>query len=305
MQENFDRTLDELELRADPFALCQLDGECTLGLGRAAQATLHYVLDGAGEVRLRGQRALGVGRGWLVLVPACEWHSLRSIGHRGGGLPTCEPVELHLAHHRQQGEGAGGMVVLCGSVSIGMRGTHGLVDLLREPMVLDLAGMPAAAQAMDQVLDELCHPGVGSRAMIRALLLQCLIALLRRRIMAGDPGMNWLAALGAPRLWSALQAMLEAPGAEHSVESLAAVAGMSRSRFAAQFSEAYGAGPMELLRELRLARAARLLLDGREPVKRIADLVGFRSRSAFSRAFTARMGVAPQAFRAARVAEEA
>ncbi|TDK49880.1 AraC family transcriptional regulator [Antarcticimicrobium luteum] len=300
MQENFERTLDELELRADPFALCQLDGECTLGLGRMAQATLHYVLDGGGEVRLRGQRALAVGRGWLVLVPACEWHSLRSLGHRGGGLPSCEPAELQLAHHRQQGEGGGGMAVLCGAVSIGMRGTHGLVDLLREPMVLDLTETPAAARAMDQILLELGTPDVGGRAMIRALLLQCLIALFRQRITAADPGLNWLAALGAPRLWSALQAMLEAPGADHSVESLAAVAAMSRSRFAAQFSEAYGAGPMELLRELRLARAARLLLDGREPVKRVADLVGFRSRSAFSRAFTARMGSSPQAFRLAR-----
>jgi transcriptional regulator GlxA family with amidase domain len=46
-----------------------------------------------------------------------------------------------------------------------------------------------------------------------------------------------------------------------------------------------------------LARAAQLLVDQRVPVKRVAQMVGFASRSAFSRAFVEVWGQSPRAFR--------
>ena len=72
---------------------------------------------------------------------------------------------------------------------------------------------------------------------------------------------------------------------------------MSRSAFAARFAGVYGNGPMELLRDLRVQRAAAMLSRSDLPVKRIAQLVGFQSRSAFSRTFTAATGVPPHRYR--------
>ena len=43
-----DRVLTELDIEADSFAICALEGACSLGLGRAPGATLHYVLAEAG-----------------------------------------------------------------------------------------------------------------------------------------------------------------------------------------------------------------------------------------------------------------
>jgi len=80
----------------------------------------------------------------------------------------------------------------------------------------------------------------------------------------------------------------------------AAAAGMSRSRFAERFRQVCGRAPMAFLRELRMARAAHLLAGGRIPVKRIAQDVGFESRSAFSRAFAGAWGQSPRAFRRER-----
>jgi transcriptional regulator GlxA family with amidase domain len=54
---------------------------------------------------------------------------------------------------------------------------------------------------------------------------------------------------------------------------------------------------MELLRELRVHRAASWLTQSDLPVKRVAELVGFQSRSAFSRTFVSATGHSPRQFR--------
>jgi len=292
-----DRILDALEISANPFAICALEGVCSMGLGRNPRATLHYVLGGQGVLSVQGRAPLELAPGRLVLVPASRTHSL---AHRGGGpvgMPACRPAGLALEEHVARGEGTGVMVVLCSTISIGLRGTHGLVDLLRAPLCLDVSASPVAAQAMAALVAEMGSDRAGQRAMVRALLLQCLIEMLRDRLEAGDPGVTWLAALADPGLWRGLAAMLEAPGSPHTLDSLAAAAGMSRSRFAARFQAAYGQGAMTLLRDLRLARAAQMLAERRAPVEQVARAVGFRSRSAFTRAFVAMWGETPRAFR--------
>jgi len=292
-----DRILSELDIRAEPFAVCALEGACSLGLGRTPGATLHYVLGGRGRVTVQSAPPLALAPGRLVLVPASRRHSLTNEGGAQIGLPACEPAGLDLERHIAMGRGSGNMVVLCSRISLGLRDTHGLIDLLRAPLSMDVAGSQIAAGAMHALMGEMTRPRCGRRAMIRVLLLQCMIELLRERLEARDPSVTWLNALADPGLLLALRAMLDDPGAAHSLESLAGAAGMSRTRFAARFQSAYGHAPMTFLRSLRLARAAQLLAETREPVQRIAERVGFRSRSAFTRAFAEDRGVSPRGFR--------
>jgi transcriptional regulator GlxA family with amidase domain len=54
---------------------------------------------------------------------------------------------------------------------------------------------------------------------------------------------------------------------------------------------------MKLLRDLRMNLASSLLEQSELPVERIAELVGFRSRSAFTRTFESVTGKSPHAFR--------
>jgi len=301
---SFEHVFNEMEIEADPFALCELQGRCTLGLGSQAGATLHYILAGKGELIFDNKPPIEITRGTLVLVPTHLSHSLRSFGDSGHPLPNCHPAELDLAHHlNEESTAAGKLLAVCSNVKVGLRGAVGLVDLIREPIVELVEAKGAIAVSVDQLLKELSAPITGSRAMIRAILLQCMIHLLRRRLEERDPALNWMAALIDPSLWASLRRMLESPGHPHTVESLADVAGMSRSAFAARFSKAYGSGPMELLRELRMHLAASLLAESDLPVKRIAELSGFQSRSAFTRTFISATGLSPQDFRAKRTRE--
>ena len=297
IEPGHDRILSALDIRAEPFAICALEGACSLGLGRVPGATLHYVLGGQGDLHLPGHAPVVLAPGRLVLVPAAMRHSLCNAGGGQVGVPACRPAGLDLEEHVARGEAGGNMVVLCATISLSLHRTHGLIDLLRAPLSLDVTGAPVAAQAMSALLAEMGTERAGGRAMVRALLLQCLIEMLRQRLEARDPGVTWLAALADPGLWRSLRMMLDDPGADHTLEGLAQAAGMSRSRFAGRFEAACGCGAMAFLRALRLARAAQMLSERRLPVDQVARAVGFRSRSAFTRAFVAMWGETPRAVR--------
>lgn len=299
---SFDHIFDELEISTDPFALCELRGACDLGLGGDTTVTLHYILSGEGQISIRGRPPLRVARGNLVLIPALQSHALHSFGQTTDPIPDCKPAALNLAHvlekspdiQHEQSQ----LTALCSHVNVGLRGAEDIISLIREPLVENVFTNSAIKPLLDGLLDEISNPRLGSRAMIRTILTQCMIDLLRQRIMVQDESMGWMAALKDQSVWNALRAMLDSPGDAHTVDSLASTVGMSRSAFAKRFSDSYGSGPMELLRELRMKMAGSLLRDSDLPVKRIAEIVGFTSRSAFSRMFEIKTGQNPREFRA-------
>jgi AraC-like DNA-binding protein len=296
----YEHIFNELDVTAEPFALCELRGQCALALQGQSSATLHYVIEGNGEIVVHNSPPIKIGPGTLVLVPTLRSHTLRSFGNVDRPIPECHPAELGLARHfcETDNPSARGMLVaICSEVSIGLRGTGGLINLVREPLAEVVTSDAGMLGTLERLLRELSSPGLGSKAMIRALLLQCIIHLLRNRLSARDPAVTWMSVLVDEKLWGSLKQMLESPGQPHSVESLARTAGMSRSNFATRFSRAFGNGPMSLLRKLRIQMAARLLTQSQLPVKRIAELVGFDSRSAFSRTFADNTGLPPQRFR--------
>ena len=135
---------------------------------------------------------------------------------------------------------------------------------------------------------------------------QCLIILLRQHLVGGSAGTSpLLMALQEPRLARAVLAILEQPGASYTVESLASLAGMSRTSFADRFSQIFDQTPMDFVQRVRLRIAARLLESTDLPVKLIAGSVGYASRSSFSRAFEAIYNVAPTEYRRLGRREEA
>lgn len=118
------------------------------------------------------------------------------------------------------------------------------------------------------------------------------LMILRRAIDTGATGPGLLAGLSHPALHRALAGMHDAPGRAWRVEDLAALAGLSRSRFMALFRETVGTTPSAYLTAWRLVLAHRALADG-ERIKAVAERVGFGSASAFSRAYSRRFGHPP------------
>lgn len=292
----FDHVLDALDVSLEPFAFCEIRGNASMGLGRRPHAVLHYVLAGQGSVTVDGFPPISTQPGSVILIPAFVAHSLHSEGLEAGNIPECRPLEVAMEHLRA-GTGDGVLAAICGRVTIAHRGLSGSIDLLKSPIIEHLDAADRLKTTMDDLVIELAHPTIGTRAFARTLLLQCIILLFRRRLQTGDTSLTWIRGLADGALWSAVQAMIDRPDRNHTVDSLADLSGMSRAAFASRFREAYGTGPIELLKTVRLRRAAELLAISDLPVKRISGSVGYGSRTYFSRAFKTIHGLSPDEFR--------
>ena len=86
--------------------------------------------------------------------------------------------------------------------------------------------------------------------------------------------------------------MQEAPAHGWSVDELAAIAGMSRTRFMALFPRVLGTTPMAHLAHWRMVLARRELERGGR-VKLVARRIGYGSAAAFSRAYQRTFGEPP------------
>ncbi|OUS15792.1 hypothetical protein A9Q97_02750 [Rhodospirillales bacterium 47_12_T64] len=292
-----DRILEAIAIDLKPFAFCEIRGaSTTLALPEQTQAILHYVTGGSGEIVVGRHPRQNISRGTIILLPAFQHHSLISATETSNPLPQCRPIDAALKY-LQAGEGQQTLGAVCGLVDVSYRGISGILNLIQEPLIEQLEPGDRIRNAMDELVLELANPTVGTRALARSLLEQCIIMLLRRHYRKGYKSVNWLRGAEDPQMWESLQLILDRPKASHTVESLSDKAGMSRASFAKRFKKIYGTGPIELLRSIRLQRAAELLSVSDFPIKTIATKVGYQSRSYFTRAFEAEFGKTPDKYR--------
>ncbi len=85
---------------------------------------------------------------------------------------------------------------------------------------------------------------------------------------------------------------------EIKLEDLAALVAMAPSAFSRFFKQRTGRAPVDYIIDVRLGRAARMLVDTSTSVSEICYACGFNNLSNFNRTFKARRGYTPRDFRA-------
>jgi AraC-like DNA-binding protein len=100
-----------------------------------------------------------------------------------------------------------------------------------------------------------------------------------------------------PAVATVLAAVADRPGDPWTVERMALLVHLSRSALGDRFRRELGRSPVQMLRAIRLQRARGLLADRSQAVEQIGRAVGYGSPAAFSRAFSAFYGMAPQVWR--------
>ncbi|WP_419539145.1 AraC family transcriptional regulator [Methylobacterium radiotolerans] len=286
-------------MQVHAFAFCEIQAGWQLAKNGMPDAILvHYVLAGSGMIVVEGQEPLRFGPNCIIIPPRGMRHS---IGFAGAALAvTAEDARRVLPDGLialTAGDGSRDILLACGSISARYAGALGLFDRLHDALVEDLSGSDRLRHAFAFMVEELVQPSFGTQEVTSALMKQCLAILLRIHLKEKGAQSPIFEALRDPRLVPAIAAILDAPGASHTVDSLAALCGMSRSGFAERFSATFDEGPIEYLQRARLQRAAKLLTASPMPVKVIAESVGYASRSYFSHAFKAAYGCDPSAYR--------
>ena len=144
-------------------------------------------------------------------------------------------------------------------------------------------------------------PEPGGETVVTRLADVLVIQAIRSWLL-GDAAADvaWLRALRDPEVGSAMGLMHREPSRDWTVPALAARVGMSRSGFAARFTEAVGETPMSYLGRVRMRTARELLGAPGATIASVSSRVGYESEAAFSRAFKKIMGVAPGSHKASR-----
>lgn len=101
----------------------------------------------------------------------------------------------------------------------------------------------------------------------------------------------------ASRLEECVSFLVQNYNTELSIEDLAAMCGLSRSRFMCLFRERFGMAPKEYQKALRVNNAKAMLTATQLPISEISALVGYPDPLYFSRLFRQATGFSPSQFR--------
>jgi AraC-like DNA-binding protein len=148
------------------------------------------------------------------------------------------------------------------------------------------------------VASEMASGQPGAETVVSRLADILLVQAVRAHLaQLGDQANGWLRALVDPQIGSALSLIHQQPGEPWTVEALASRVAMSRSGFAARFTQLLEEPPLTYLTRWRMQKAARLLRIGSAGISEIATRVGYDTEAAFSKAFKRWSGLAPGAYR--------
>ncbi|MRW88081.1 helix-turn-helix domain-containing protein [Pseudoduganella sp. FT26W] len=254
-------------------------------------APYHLIVHG--EAQVNGQM---LQTGDIIVFPHGDAHQLH-IGDPAQASPMHgTPGLLRF----ETNDGAGPQTdILCGEFRFDADGSAGLLAALPPVLVVHTAGRPDA-QSLRHLLrmlqEEAETPRGGSAAIIRQLASALFALLIRTWLEQALTVPGLFGVLAERRLQAAINGMLTAPEKPWTLEDLAEASHMSRATFARLFKQAANATPADVLAQLRMARAARLLDDG-QPAGAVGEAVGYQSEAAFNRAFKRQYGVGPGAYR--------
>ncbi len=296
-ESSLNRLLGELKVDLDAFAMCEIADGCGISFPAWDKTIVHYVIQGEGSIQTE-HRNYPISRGMIVIIPKGLAKQLNGPGPLATTSKPYEPCALtpgivKVGTCRKDEKN---LVLGCASISDNLGEGLDLFGHFREPLI-ESTGDEVLMVLFQAILRELSKPGTGTKALVEASMKQILILLLRQHLSKEDLSSPVHLPLADPQLGPALTAMLTRPQDPHCIDSLAELAGMSRSSFVRRFTGIYSTSVMDYLHSIRMIKSSKLLGNSSLPVKAIAMAVGFASRSHFSRAFRARFGVDPTAFR--------
>jgi len=266
--------LDRFRVRASLFHTGAVCGMTTFE-ARPGRAFVHVLRHGTLEVRHRGIR--GAARTVRLREPSVLLYP-RPRHHVFVGSVDTSPD------------------LTCATLDFDGGDRNPIVDALPDVLIVPMSALTGIQPALDLLFAEADRPRCGSRVLVDRLFETVVILLLRWIIdHPGDAGISHglLAGLSDQRLAKALVAIHRSPEAPWTIDSMAAIAGMSRSAFAETFKTATGTTPAAYVTDWRLTLAT-AMIRSRLPVKTIAAELGFASASSLSKVFRQRLGRSPR-----------
>jgi AraC-like DNA-binding protein len=265
--------------------------------------SFHVLTAGAAWLEVEGSPPLRMGPGDLALVPHGRGHLMASEP----GLPSMGRADLlpqeHVSEHYSVlrfGGGGTPAQLVCGVVQFEHPAARQLLALL--PAVISVEAGSSSTEWMAVTLQLMAAEAralkPGGEAVITRLADILVIQAIRSWLaVAPAARQGWLGALQHEQIGRAILLVHRDPARPWTVASLAQEVAMSRSAFAARFTELVGEPAMHYVARWRMHTARSWLEKEGVPMSELASRLGYRSEAAFSRAFKRFLGVSPGSVR--------
>jgi AraC-like DNA-binding protein len=261
----------------------------------------HVVTSGRCWLEVPEEEPLLLQPGDLTLVPHGQGHRLTSKPGAAAAKLFDLPRESVSERYEVLRQGGGGAPtnLVCGAVRFDDPTAHHLVAMLPRVIAIEASSSPYTdwmQSTLRLMAAEAREVRPGGEAVVTRLADILVIQAIRTWIAEAPAARTgWLGALKDRQIGGALALVHRDPARAWTLASLAAEAGMSRSAFAARFTEMVGMPAMQYVARWRMHVALVRLQQHDEGIARLASRVGYQSEAAFSRAFKRFVGVSPGA----------
>jgi len=287
---------------------------CSPALGPVSHLILyHYVVEGEFRIRVEGEDGddLIIGAGEVVLLPRNDLHLMGSDLSLPpvAGSDIIQPPKdggLFSINHGGAGHngGSGGRTrMICGFLGCASAEGNPVISTLPSLLKLDVEQGGAAEwirSTFQYAAEEVSAGRPGSETVLAKLSELLFVEAVRRYAEALPDGQTgWLAGLREPYVARALALLHRDLTRRWTVDDLGREVGLSRSALADRFIRLIGVPPMHYLANWRMQVATQKLRNTSASLAQVAEIVGYDSEAAFSRAFKKAFGAAPATWRRA------
>ena len=261
----------------------------------STEVPFHLLLEGTCTLELT-DRSVELAAGDMVLLPRGQAHVIRG----GTGRRRVVREEQGTAFTTARTAGSGVVIDLfCGHYTFSLGAGDILFASLPDVVHVALGG---EANEPVRMLSALMRREANEERPGTAAILSSLCNVLLAMVLRATPEQR----LADRALWTGLaderlrvvtDAVLHDPGNSWTIAEFAELATMSRATFIRHFNLNAGMSAGDFLTKIRMMTAAELLASTDHPVSVVAARVGYRSESAFGRAFRLATATTPAQFR--------
>ena len=279
---------------------------CGPALGPTSHLILyHYVVEGDLHVQIEGEdgESLTIGAGEVVLLPRNDPHLMGSdlsLPPVAGSEIIRPPQDGGLASIHHGGDG-GRTRMICGYLGCASGEGNPVISTLPALLKLDVEQASAAEwihSTFRYAAEEVSAGRPGSGTVLAKLSELLFVEAVRRYAETLPDGQTgWLAGLRETHVARALALLHSDITRRWTVDDLGREVGLSRSALADRFIHLIGVPPMHYLASWRMQVATQKLRNTNASLAQVAELVGYDSEAAFSRAFKKAFGAAPATWR--------
>ncbi|HEY4290491.1 MAG TPA: AraC family transcriptional regulator [Puia sp.] len=300
---DLENLINILEVKFVALSQCSVSSGYALELGGVDAPGIHYNLMGKGFVIFGNDLLVELVPDTLVIVPANTSFRI------GATTPGGDGKRLKSVDGRSQtaindgvrkfvaGYGDPEIILFCGYFHATYGVSTDLFANLSMPIVEGFTREDRLDTRLREAMDELVAQELGAGAMSATLLKQLIVLLLRRSLSSPEIWALRFPLYSDGEIARVFSRLVAHPAAEHTIESLAREAHLSRSAFMQRFTSAIGRPPMSVLRDLRMRQAVQQLMAGLLSIDEVVRNAGYESRSSFGRAFKKLYGCGPADFK--------